>query len=158
MVSRWSMALQELAYTVEYVSGSKNYLADAMSRLCPNLTPVPVVLQDTTPANPDSIISALHEITPVTDQQLETIEMCHNTMVGHGGLDRTMTKLKKLEVDWPVMKTHVRNFIRDCASCQKMNFIKLPVHIHKYTTSIFRPFDTLYIDYIGPFPKNGYGC
>ena len=77
-------------------------------------------------------------------------------MVGHGGLDRTISKLKSLEVDWPDMKTHVRNFTRDCACCQKMSFIKLPVHIHKYTTSTFRPFETVNIDYIGPFPDNGY--
>ena len=158
MVSRWQMALQELAYTVEYVSGSKNYLADAMSRLCPNLTPVPVVLQDTTSATATSetILSAIHETVPVTDDQLELIEMSHNSMVGHGGVDRTLNKLQSLEVDWPDMKTHVKNFIRDCACCQKMSVIKLPVHIHKYTTSTYRPFDTVNIDYIGPFPDNGY--
>ena len=37
MVGRWSMALQELDYTIAYVRGSENTVADAMSRLCANL-------------------------------------------------------------------------------------------------------------------------
>lgn len=37
-----------------------------------------------------------------------------------------------------------------------MSVIKIPVHIHKYTTSTYRPFDTVNIDYIGPYPDNGY--
>ena len=36
MVNRWSMALQELDYTVSCISGPKNFIADALSRLCPN--------------------------------------------------------------------------------------------------------------------------
>ena len=159
MVSRWQMALQELDYTVEYVSGSNNYIADAMSRLCPNLTPVPIVLRDDTPttsATSVSSLSAIHEAVPVTDHQLEYIEMSHNSMVGHGGVDRTMSKLKSLEVDWPDMKHHVRDFIRDCACCQKMSVVKIPIHVHKYTTSTYRPFDTVNIDYVGPYPDNGY--
>ena len=36
MVYRWSMALQELDYTVSFISGPKNFIADALSRLCPN--------------------------------------------------------------------------------------------------------------------------
>ena len=38
MVGRWSMALQELDYTIAYVRGSENTVADAMSRLCANLS------------------------------------------------------------------------------------------------------------------------
>ena len=38
----------------------------------------------------------------------------------------------------------------------KMSVIYTPVHIHKYTTSTYRPFDAVNIDYIGPYPDNGY--
>ena len=36
MVGRWRMALQELDYTIGYIQGKKNDIADAMSRLCLN--------------------------------------------------------------------------------------------------------------------------
>ena len=156
MVNRWSMALQELDYTVEYISGSKNELADAMSRLCPNLSPIPIVNTDVPSISNEDVVSALHEIIPVTDTQLEKIEMSHNSMVGHGGYQRTMQKLKALDEQWLDMEHHIRDFIRECPLCQKMSVIKIPVHVHRYTTSTYRPFDTVNIDYIGPFPDNGY--
>ena len=37
MVARWFIAMQELDFTVHFVKGSVNELADALSRLCPNL-------------------------------------------------------------------------------------------------------------------------
>ena len=157
MVNRWSMALQELDYTVSYITGPKNYLADALSRLCPNLSQL--VIPDKSPRVEELdtvVLSALHEIAPVTDLQREVIEMCHNSMVGHGGISRTMLKLNSLDEEWLDMEAHVRDFIRNCACCQKMSVIKIPVHIHKYTTSTYRPFDTVNIDYVGPYPDNGY--
>ena len=156
MVNRWSIALQELDYSVQYITGNKNFLADAMSRLCPNLTPVPIVLKDNYPIQSDTIVSSLHESVPVTDIQLEIIEMCHNSMVGHGGVARTLAKLQSLEAEWPDMINHIKDFIRDCACCQKMSMVKIPINVHKYTTSTYRPFDTVNIDYVGPFPDEGY--
>ena len=156
MVNRWSMALQELDYTVSYISGPKNFIADALSRLCPNLTQLVFLDPPTRVEEIDVHISALHEVAPVTELQLEAIEMCHNAMVGHGGIARTLDKLSSIDEEWLDMTSHVRDFIRNCACCQKMSVIKIPVHIHKYTTSTYRPFDTVNIDYIGPYPDNGY--
>ena len=157
MVNRWSMALMELEFSVHYVPGDQNTLADALSRLCPNLSEL--VIPNISPLTEEvntSTLSALHEIEPVTELQLEAIEMCHNSMVGHGGILRTVEKLKSIDEVWPDMEAHARDFIRSCACCQKMNVVKIPIHIHKYTTSTYRPFDTVNIDFVGPFPDNGY--
>ena len=93
----------------------------------------------------DVHISALHEVAPVTELQLEAIEMCHNAMVGQGGIARTLDKLPSIDQEWLDMTSNVRDFIRNCACCQKMSVIKIPVHIHKCTTSTYRPFDTVNI-------------
>ena len=157
MVNRWAMALQELDYTVHFVAGDRNTIADALSRLCPNLTELVIEnIQQLTEVEQSSTISALYEIQPVTELQLEALEMCHNSMVGHGGLDRTIEKLKSIDAVWDDMISHTRDFIRKCACCQKMSVVKIPVHIHRYTTSTYRPFDTVNIDFVGPFPDNGY--
>ena len=156
MVNRWSMALQELDYTVSYISGPKNFIADALSRLCPNLTQLVIVDPPTRVEELDVHISTLHDVAPVTELQREAIEMCHNSMMEQGGIFRTLDKLSSIDEDWLDMVSHVRDFIRNCACCQKMSVIKIPVYIHKYTTSTYRPFDTVNIDYIGPYPDNGY--
>ena len=107
MVNRWATALQELDYTTEYVKGEHNSIADALSRLCPNLKElvVPVLPLEISVEN---TISALHEISPITPLQLEAIQMCHNSMVGHGGVDRTILKLLSLEEQWIDMSKHVK--------------------------------------------------
>ena len=155
MVARWFIAMQELDFSIHFVKGSDNQLADAMSRLCPNLTHIalPLTSEDDM-AN--SSVSSLMVITQPTDEQLEAIQMCHNSIVGHSGVDRTLTRLFSLQHAWKHMKQHVRNFIKICACCQKMSSIAEPMNVNHYSTSTYSIFDTLNIDFLGPFPDKGY--
>ena len=45
MVARWFIAMQELHFTVVFVPGTSNVLADALSRLCSNLTEIALPLR-----------------------------------------------------------------------------------------------------------------
>ena len=161
MVGRWFMALQELDFEIRYVKGKDNVVADAMSRLCPNLQELviksPPVDTGTEPYNlPGPYCGALEVVPNMTDDQREAINMCHNRFVGHGGVDRTVNKLLTLPLKWKEMRQHVHMFIQQCACCQKMNAIRVPIHVHKYVTSVYVPFHTLNIDFIGPFPDKSY--
>ena len=161
MVGRWFMALQELDFTIQYVKGKDNVVADAMSRLCPNLMELTISPSpDTSGLQPDNLpgpfCGALEAIPDMTEEQREAIHMCHNRFVGHGGLDRTVEKLLLLPMQWKGMKQHVHLFIRQCACCQKMNATRVPIHVHKYVTSAYQPFHVLNIDFIGPFPDSSY--
>ena len=73
----------------------------------------------------DVHILALYEVALVTELQLEAIEMCCNAMVGHGGIARTLDKLSSTDEEWLDMTSHVRDFICNCACCQKMSVIKM---------------------------------
>ena len=44
----------------------------------------------------------------------------------------------------------------ECACCQKMSMLKIPIHAHGFTTSPYSPMECLNIDFIGPFPDKGY--
>ena len=90
--------MQELHFTVVFVPGTSNALADALSRLCPNLTEIALPLRTTKLLLPTSsssfTVSALTAIDPAAiNDQLEYIQMCHNAFVGHNGVDRTLTRL-----------------------------------------------------------------
>ena len=39
---------------------------------------------------------------------------------------------------------------------KKMNMLKIPIHAHGFTTSTYTPIECLNIDFIGPFPDQGY--
>ena len=156
MVTRWYIALQELDYTIEYVKGSQNTIADALSRLCPNLAELalPSLVLPVDEQNP--LVAALEERTPANAEQLEALEMCHNANVGHGGRDRTIAKLLSLDYNWQYMRQHVATFIRECPCYQKMSALRIPINAHHYVTSSYSPFEVVNIDFIGPYPDSGY--
>ena len=144
MVGRWRCALQELDFTVEYVKGKDNEIADAMSRLCINQTPT------------TGIVSAIITIKPLSTERYALMTKCHNTTVGHGGVQRTLRNLKKLKQKWTGMRHDVKSFIDNCPCCQKLSTVKYPVNAHRFTTSTYKPMECLNIDFIGPFPDKGY--
>ena len=148
MVQRWNTALQELDYDLKYVPGSQNTIADAMSRLCPNYK----VTDEIAP----TMLAALHTQPVIADDHNIIIADCHNPMVGHGGVERTLRKIKDSNRSWPTMRADVKQYIRECPCCQKMSQIKTPIKVLKFTTSTYRPMETLNIDFIGPFPDKGY--
>ena len=145
MVGRWRMALQELDFKTGYIPGKDNSIADAMSRLCINNMPKKTVT-----------VSAIQKSKPLTPEYYEIISKCHNTVVGHGGVNRTMRNLKATVEKWVGMREDVRQFIAHCPCCQKMTQIKTPVNAYRYTTSTYKPMECLNIDFIGPYPDKGY--
>ena len=82
--------------------------------------------------------------------------MCHNAIVGHNGVDRTPTRLFSLNQVWKNMKQHVRSSIRNCPCCQKMSAVDAKISAAHFLTSTHAIFDTLNIDYVGPFPDERY--
>ena len=145
MVVRWWMALQELDFDIAHVQGVKNIIADTLSRLCENKKEGQV-----------RFVAALHVQQPITTEHYDRIAFCHNTIVGHGGVERTLRKLKQLKYNWEYMRSDVKEFIRKCPCCQKLSQVKPAIHALSYTTSTYSPMECLNIDFIGPFPDSGY--
>jgi RNase H-like domain found in reverse transcriptase len=85
MVGRWYIAIQEFHYTIHFVKGSQNTIADALSQLCPNLAELALPLQEPATPEPGQLLLALHVVPTPDDDQLEALQMCHNSVVGHGG-------------------------------------------------------------------------
>ena len=90
--------MQKLVFNVHFVKGLDNELADALSRLCPNLTQIALPLTITTDYDnlsssaSSSTISALTVLELPKDEQNVYIQICHNAIVGHNGVDRTLTR------------------------------------------------------------------
>ena len=77
------------------MQGSDNTVADAMPRLCANLSDLVIkVLPETTGTEPDNLpgpfCGALKVIPEMTDEQRNALNMYHNKFVGHGGVKRTV--------------------------------------------------------------------
>ena len=82
--------MQELHFTVVFVPGTSNVLADALSRLCPNLTEIALPLRTEElelilTSSSSFTVSALTVIVLATEDQLEYIHMCHCSLIASLG-------------------------------------------------------------------------
>ena len=102
-----------------------------------------IVQNEQSPLHPD--ISAL-------------IASCHNTVVGHGGVDRTLQLLQRVEQtdaskkhlfdNWTCQRADVRRFVKTCPICQKIKQHQLLKYTPHFSTSTYGIFDNVSIDTI----------
>ena len=138
MIVRWYMALSEFSFSLEFIPGVDNNIADSLSRLCRNN-----MIDSPKGYSPEYILSALHiESYIPSPSQYSNIGMLHNSIVGHYGLERTLKRFKDLNDTWEYQRQHVRYFIDHCPCCQKMNKVSCTwFHAHGFTTSTYTPME-----------------
>ena len=139
MVKRWFMAYQEFDILKwEFRKGVDNDIPDTLSRLCP-----------VEPEEKD-IPSLLFQMTgkSIPEDKWEIISQVHSAESGHGGVMRTMQKLIDRGHTWENMRTHIRQFIKFCPCCQKMDQMKKVIHSYPFTVSSYGLWDTVSVDYI----------
>ena len=170
MIERWKVRIQELDFQVEHIPGKDNIVADAFSRLVPNN-----MVHDKRYSKEDITLASLFEETDtediicplapqqgpaldtiVTNRQFLTISKVHNSIAGHHGVERTISRLLQMEETWKYQRQHVKDFISKCPCCQKMSQIKPVIIAHPFSTTSYIPMDKLNIDFISPFPDGGY--
>ena len=82
MIVRWYMALSEFSFSLEFIPGVDNDIADPLFRLCRNN-----MIDSPKEYSLEYILSAIHiESYKPSPSQYSKIGMLHNTVVGHYGL------------------------------------------------------------------------
>jgi len=145
-VRRWKLAIQEYNFDIEYIKGEDNVVADALSRLCAHAS--------------DEKAEHLCAFEPITipKQKYKLIAKVHNSTAGHNGVEKTLDKLEaRGEETWPHMRDHVKQFIKDCPICQKLDQRNVKIQTVPFTNATLEPMDTLNIDTIGPVPLDQFG-
>ena len=132
------MCVQEYDFDIEHIAGKDNIVADGFSRL--------LALDE------ENIY--LHEEFAYSNEIFLTISLVHNGVTGHHGVERTLAKLRKKGLNWKYMREHVKRFIRHCPCCQKMSYLKTPIHTHPFTVGCYEPMEQLGADTIGPLPED----
>lgn len=85
------------------------------------------------------------------EERLELIKEYHiKPLGGHQGLSRTYKRIKLL-YKWKNMKQDIKDFIKQCESCQKNKITvkntKMPMVVTSVAT---KPFERVYLDIVGP--------
>lgn len=93
--------------------------------------------------------------TGLTDQ---LIKNAHNPpLAAHCGFAKTIEKIRRLFF-WPEMTKQVRKFVQSCETCKETkapNIILRPPMGKQ--TIVDQPWQRLYIDLLGPYPRSKYG-
>ena len=161
-VTRWSLLLQSLCYSVSHLAGALNVVADTLSR---------------TPARVGHALHALRLADfdpPAQSMRLGAVRVAneemayklflqhHNDTVGHLGLHAVLRALQGLGHTWVRMSRDCARWIAECAVCQKYRLAGKPVVAVPSPIASFQIFEEIGIDYIGPMPKdqldNSYIC
>ena len=175
-VLSWKLEIQQYDAYLEHLEGHRNIVADLHSRLCSLLStnaeyplqPIEDALEQGTNAafllaalTPNRVIRQPRQVwqpTPMPNDIHRLIDQCHNFVVGHGGVDRTLQKLYELveQADrWKSMRQDVCTFIRQCPCCIFMQPSKRLISASApYNMSVSHPNDRINIDTIGPFPSD----
>jgi hypothetical protein len=106
------------------------------------------------------ILCAITEKFILNSSNYDIISSVHDSLVGHSGLDRTMkrltSKLQSLKISWNFLRQKVKRFTGLCPCCQKMSQLKIHIAAHPFTVSSYSPMECLNMDFVGPYPDDGY--
>lgn len=141
-VLRWFQAIQDYDMKVKHIPGIKNMIADALSR---------AVSRSELDEHLIAFVEA--EDVNVEPDLWRQIQSCHNKIIGHGGVERTLRKLQEKQLIWEDQRKHVMKYVRCCPRCQKMQQLKPVLVANRKMLSAFQPMQQLAMDFIEGLPE-----
>lgn len=96
-------------------------------------------------------------VVPIGDRQ-NILEECHNDpLSGHGGQFKTVDRIKR-KYYWPNMEYEIRQFVKCCDTCKAIKpSNKNQTALMGNHRVVSRPWESVYIDFIGPLPRSKAG-
>ena len=132
-VLRWKLYLQDKNCTYVQGKSKRQFVPDALTRLCENNMP------------PQQIAAMLASLAPsirIPSAIFKQIEEVHNSTVGHWGL----LICKKRLTNKAISDRMITQFIRQCPCCQVMSRLKIPIRKHPFTCTSYNPFEVITLD------------
>jgi len=142
-VTRWFQAIQQYDMEITYIPGITNVVADALSRS--------VQIDSAPKAQNEMRLCLLAEDFALNQPTYDLIAKCHSHSVGHGGIERTLARVREYG-SWPHQRTQVRAFIRRCPWCQKMTQVKPCIKARRFCVSSLYPMQQIAIDFLEGLP------
>ena len=144
-VRRWKLAIQEYNFDIEHIPGEENIAADAFSRLC---------LRERHPAE----FNLGEDESALSEEVKRNIRKVHNSVAGHNGVEKTLQKLAEKGISpWFRMRENVKQYIKHCPICQKLDQRATIVNTSPFTLASREPMRSLSVDSIGPLPTDEFG-
>lgn len=102
------------------------------------------------------VIKGVQKINNIDDRRVIINDFHLLPTSGHAGIRRMTNNIKRYYF-WPNMEKDIRDFVSKCSQCQKQKYsinIKQPMEI---TSTAIAAFDKVFLDIVGPLPKDDNG-
>jgi hypothetical protein len=156
-VVRWSLLLQSLAYSISFLPGTDNVIADTLSRAPDRIGHAlyAIRLSDFMAPTETRRLGVVRAVVEVSSDAARTRFMeIHNDTLGHRGLHAVLRTLQERGIAWPRMSRDVARWIAECPTCQKYRLGGKAVVAVPSPIATFQIFEQLGVDFIGPLPKD----
>ena len=110
----WMDTILNYTFNIIHIPGTRNGLADALSRLYPNLWGIPCT--GSLEASLNTISLQLREI---TEEHREIIQRFHSR--GHFGMQSILRNIRHHDLEWIGVIEDIRELIQCCEVCQRWN-------------------------------------
>ena len=110
----WMDIILNYTFDIIHIPGTRNGLADALSRLYPNLWGIPCIGFLEATLNTISL-----ETHTVTEEHRQLIQRFHSR--GHFGMQSVLRDLKHHDFGWRGMLEDIREILQRCEVCERWN-------------------------------------
>lgn len=92
------------------------------------------------------------------DQRTKVLESCHDApLSAHGGRHKTIDRVCR-EYYWPKMHASITDYVRKCDICRATKASNVVQRAPMgERMEVVRPWQALYVDFVGPFPRSKRG-
>jgi transposase InsO family protein len=158
-VIRWRLRLLEFDFDVLHIPGVENDVADALSRclvIRAGMHFNRVLAAKNVVRDPP--LRTSYDDKDRVERRRRMIEQCHNAIIGHGGVQRTMELVRNeygiTEREWNSsgLEQEVRAYVAACPVCQKLSKRGNLDEGDYRSTMVDYPFRKMSIDIVGPIP------
>ena len=160
-IDGWIEAIMKYSFSTEYLPGSENTLADALSQCYEgeklSVNALDIQENEIHQQQMDMQWFAESRGFQLPDETLRAKLIEEQHALGHFGTKLISDKIKEEGHWWPKMKMNINTYVKECQACQRYNVEREGHHPAKSITAE-EPWDHIQIDLIGSLQQSENGC
>jgi hypothetical protein len=158
-VERWKIFLSEYDYSIDYIKGEDNGVADALSRMeCVQEGQVVPTFPQVVDVTSKAVVQVVITQPPARPFNIHDsdIELVHGRTAGHFGIHETLRQRSR-GLSWHNMRADVTSYIQSCVICQRLRKDSTKSHGSNFSVSVEEPNKRIAIDSVGPLDMDSKG-
>ncbi len=153
MIQRWFTSLFLYDFDIVYIPGPENKIADALSRLNIDVNVTPEMPSQETGTEAYTCNAFSTEPTMPDPPLQELFTDCHNSIIGHAGIDGTIQRMTDAGAPTKNLRQRVIALHANCLTCEKARATMPKRPRERHSLARTKLFDVVQADFIQSLPE-----